>query len=125
MAYKILLVDDDKGIVEVIKNILIGQNYEVVTAYDGKEGIEKVQSENPDLIVLDVRMPSMNGYEFMRALRFEVSNEDKPVTPVIVLTAKEKMEEVFMLEGAKGYLVKPVDSAKLIKKIEECLGPNE
>jgi len=121
MAHKILLIDDDRGIVEVIKNVLEGQNYEVVTAFDGKEGLKKVQSEDPDLIVLDIRMPSMNGYEFICTLRAEKGSSDKPMVPVIVLTAKEKMEEVFKLEGARGYLVKPVDPIQLIKKIEECL----
>jgi len=90
MAHKILLIDDDRGIIEVIKNVLIGLNYEIVTAFDGKEGLEKVQSEDPDLVVLDIRMPLMNGYEFMRTLRTERSNSGKPMMPVIVLTAKGK-----------------------------------
>ena len=122
---KILVIDDDKGIVEIIRKILVGQDYEVKTAYDGKEGIEKSKSEKPDLIVLDVCMPSMNGYEFIRTLRFELMDSGKPMAPVIVLTAKEEMEEVFKLEGAKGYLVKPVDPVKLIQKIEECLGSHD
>jgi len=109
-VHKILLVDDDKGIIEVIKNVLIGQNYEVIAAYDGKEGLQKVQNENPDLIVLDIRMPSMNGYEFIRTLREERSGAGKPMLPVIVLTAKEKMEEIFKLEGAKGYLNNSAES---------------
>ena len=125
MAHKILLIDDDKGIVEVIKNVLLEQNYEVVTAFDGKEGLKKVQSEDPDLIVLDIRMPSMNGYEFICTLRAKRNSPDKPMIPIIVLTAKEKMEEVFKLEGARGYLVKPVDPIQLTKKIEECLGSND
>jgi len=69
MVHKVLLIDDEKGTVEVIKNVLTGRNYEVVTAFDGKEGMSRVHSEAPDLIVLDVRMPSMNGYEFIRTLR--------------------------------------------------------
>jgi len=118
---KILIVDDDKVVVEVIKKILVGQNYEVATAYDGKEGIEKVKSEKPDLIILDIRMPSMNGYEFMRTLRSELANADGPMVPVIVLTAIEKMEKVFKAEGAKGYLVKPVDPPVLLAEIEGLL----
>ena len=118
---KILVVDDDKGIVKVIKNILVEQNYEVVTAYDGKEGFEKVQSENPDLIILDIRMPTMNGYDFMHTLKSKLVNIDKPMMPIIILTALEKMEEVFELEGAKGFLVKPIDPPVLLAKIEELL----
>jgi len=118
---KILVIDDDKGVVEVIKNVLVGQNYEVVTAFDGKEGLKKVKSENPDLIVLDIRMPSMNGYEFIRTLRTELVNANKPMVTVIVLTAKEEMEEMFRLEGAKGYLVKPIDPPVLLTTIEELL----
>ena len=125
MAYKILLIDDDRGIVEVIKNVLVGQNYEVITAYDGQEGLKKVQSEARGCLVLDVRMPSMNGYEFMRTLKTERNDLNKPIVPVIVLTAKEKMEEIFKLEGAKGYLVKPVDPILLTKKIEECLNSHD
>ncbi len=87
MAHKILLVDDDKGIIEVIKASLEDEGYEVVFSYDGKDGFEMLQSEDPDLIVLDISMPSMNGYEFMRALRAKKVIEGKPMTPVIVLTA--------------------------------------
>ena len=120
MTRKVLLIDDDKGIVEVIKNILEERDYDVIVAYDGKEGLEKIQSEVPDLIILDVRMPLMNGYEFIRALKAQKVIDGMPMIPVIVLTAKEEMEEVFKMEGAKGYLVKPVDPGSLIKKIEEC-----
>ena len=125
MAHKILIIEDDKGTVGVIKNILVGQHYEVITAFDGKEGLKKVKSEDPDLIVLDIRMPAMNGYEFICTLRAEKGSSDKSMVPVIVLTAKEEMEEVFKLEGAKGYLVKPIDPIQLTKKIKECLGSND
>jgi len=124
MAHKILVIDDEKVIVEVVKDALEERNYEVVFALDGKEGFEKVKSESPDLIVLDVHMPSMNGYEFMRALRAQSAIDGKPMTPVIVLTANETMEDLFQLEGVKGYLVKPMEAAELIKKIEGCLGSN-
>jgi len=118
---KILVVDDDKGTVEAIKNILKEQNYEVITAYDGKEGIEKTKSEKPDLIILDVRMPSMNGYEFMSTLRAELGNTDEEIVPVIVFTAIDKMEELFRDEGAKGYLVKPLDPPVFLAEIREVL----
>jgi len=118
---KILLIDDDRGIVGVMQKALEQKGFDVLAAYDGKEGFEVMKAENPDLIVLDIRMPSMNGYEFMRALRTEQTVEGKAMTPVIMLTAKEEMEDVFKLEGAKGYMVKPVEPDQLIKKIEEVL----
>jgi len=87
MAQKILLVDDDKGIIGILKKVLEEKQYEVIAAYDGKEGLDKVKSESPDLVVLDIRMPSMNGYEFVRALRTEYVVEGKSMVPVIMLVS--------------------------------------
>lgn len=125
MAHKILLIDDDKGVVEVVKNLLVEKGFKVFTAFDGKEGIEMVASEQPDLILLDIRMPTMNGYEFIRSLRSQKVSEGKPMLPVIMLTGIEEMREVFNLEGAQGYITKPVDSSTLIQKVEECLSSND
>jgi len=118
---KILIVDDEKGTVEVIKKILVEQEYEVITAYDGKEGIEKAKSENPDLIILDIGMPVMNGYDFMRTIRKELGNVNKPLIPIIILSVKEKMGEIIKDEDVKGYLVKPLDPPVLLAEIEELL----
>ncbi|MCK4881802.1 MAG: response regulator [Candidatus Omnitrophica bacterium] len=121
MPQKILIVDDDKGIVEVVKIALTKKGYEVFTAGDGNEGIEKVKAHSPDLILLDVVMPEMNGYEFLRALK---ALEGKALTPVVMVTAKEEMEELFKFEGVKEYIVKPTDPSELIQKIEGCLVAN-
>ena len=121
MAHKILIIDDDKVVIEVVKNLLEDEHYQIFTAYDGKEGIERVESDPPDLILLDIRMPTMNGYEFMRSLQELRISEGKPMIPVIMLTGIEEMREVFKLEGAKGYITKPVDPFNLIQKVEECL----
>jgi CheY-like chemotaxis protein len=94
-------------------------------AFTGEEALEKVKDCSPDLIILDIRMPSMNGYEFMRALRAMRIIEEKKMLPVIMLTATEAMEDVFKLEGAKGYLIKPVNEELLFQKIKGCLGPND
>ena len=125
MHHKILIIDDDKGIVEMIKAALTKRNYEVFTASDGTEGLELVKNSPPDLILLDVVMPLMNGYEFLRALKALKAIEGGAMIPVVVMTAKEGMEEIFKFEGVNEYLVKPSDSSKLIKKIEECLGSND
>ena len=121
MAKKILVIDDDRGVVELIENILADGGYEVSAAYDGKEGFESYQKNNPDLIILDINLPIMDGYEFLRAVRVESREQGNELIPVIMLTVKEEMEEIFKMEGAKGYLVKPVDPDSLVKKIEECL----
>ena len=121
MAHKILVVDDDKINITLVKFALAEQKYDVVVAEDGEQGLEQVKEENPDLIILDVQMPNMNGYEFMGELK---ELQGMEATPVLMLTANETMEDVFKLEGVKGYFVKPVDLPELIEKIKECIGPN-
>ncbi len=121
MTHKILIVDDERTTVALVKFGLAGQGYEVITANDGQEALTKVEAENPDLIVLDVQMPNMSGYEFMGELKQRQGIE---TTPVIMLTANETMQDIFKLEGVKGYFVKPVDISKLVENIEKCLGPN-
>ena len=122
MAHKILLIDDEKVIVQVVKDVLEENHYEVAVAYDGREGFDKAKTEDPDLIVLDIHMPAMNGYEFMRALRAQKVIEGRPMTPVIMLTVNPTMKDLFRLEGVKGYFVKPVKMDVLVQKIKECLG---
>ncbi len=124
MAHKILVIDDDRTVVEMVKAALLKKQYEVYTANDGNEGLEQVRNCQPDLIVLDVMMPSMDGYVFIRTLRALRVVERQPMLPVIVITAKEEMEEVFKCEGVKEYLIKPIAPPELIHKIETCLGAN-
>ncbi len=121
MAHKILIVDDEKINIAIVKFGLAEQRYEVAVANDGLEGLEYVKKLKPDLIILDVQMPNMNGYEFMAELKL-IEHIIPP--PVLMLTANETMQDVFHLEGVKGYFVKPVELKKLIKKIVECIGEN-
>ena len=121
MAHKILLVDDDQINIAIVKFGLAERRYEVIVAQDGEEGLTKVAGEKPDLIVLDVQMPKMNGYEFMAELKHI---QGFTTTPVIMLTANETMQDVFQVEGVKDYFVKPVKIASLIQKVVDCIGPN-
>ncbi len=121
MAHKILVVDDDKINVALVKFALAEQRYEVFYAYDGAEGLKVAQEHKPDLIVLDVHMPRMNGFEFMAELK---QWQGFQTTPVIMLTANETMEDVFKLEGVRGYFIKPVILPELVQTIKQCLGPN-
>ena len=121
MAHKILIVDDDQINIAIVKFGLSERRYQVSVAEDGPEGLEKVEADKPDLIVLDIQMPKMNGLEFMGEHK---QLQGFQITPVIMLTANETMQDVFKVEGVKGYFVKPIKLASLIQRIIECLGPN-
>ncbi len=115
---KILVIDDDPQIVDLIKSRLKANNYEVITALDGKEGLEKTKEEFPHLIILDIAMPRMDGYTFVLELR---KDEKLKGLPVIILTAKDKMKELFGMEGLSHYLIKPFIAYELLKKVKELL----
>jgi len=114
---KILVCDDERHIVRLIQVNLERQGYQVVTAYDGKEGLEKVRSEKPALCVLDVMMPYMDGFEVLKALRKDAATMD---LPVIMLTAKAQDKDVFegYHYGADMYLTKPFNPAELISFVK-------
>jgi len=113
MAKKILAVDDERHIVRLVQVNLEREGYQVVTAYDGKEALEKVESENPDLHVLDVMMPYMDGFEVLQNLKRNQNTRD---IPVIMLTAKAQDADVFKgwQSGVDCYLTKPFNPKELI-----------
>src|SRR5690348_17222771 len=113
MAKKILAVDDERHIVRLVQVNLERQGYDVVTAFDGKEALEKVESESPDLIVLDVMMPYMDGFEVLQNLKKNPNTRD---IPVIMLTAKAQDADVFRgwQSGVDCYLTKPFNPMELI-----------
>ena len=110
---KILAVDDEKHIVRLVQVNLERAGYEVVTANDGKEALQQVQDENPDLVVLDVMMPYMDGFEVLQNLRRNPSTRD---IPVIMLTAKAQDADVFRgwQSGVDCYLTKPFNPLELV-----------
>ena len=113
MPKKILAVDDERHIVRLVQVNLERQGYEVVTAFDGKEALEKIASENPDLVVLDVMMPYMDGFEVLQTIR---KNPETRELPVIMLTAKAQDADVFRgwQQGVDCYLTKPFNPRELI-----------
>jgi CheY-like chemotaxis protein len=117
MKRKVLVVDDDRPNLTLLKIGLQHKDYDVVTAENGEEALMLLKTENVDVIVLDFKMPKMNGYEFVKAL--QVMPQGK--IPVIILTASEHMQDVFFMEGVRGYLVKPVNLDMLDQKIMTCL----
>ncbi len=118
MPKKILIIDDDYTGTTLVSFLLRSNGYDVIAAFNGEEGLEKANQEKPDLIVLDIMMPKMDGYTFLRKLK-QVNILNIP--PVIMLTAKDKMEETFRMEGVADYFVKPLDTEKFLKKIKELL----
>ncbi len=119
MAKKILIVDDDRVGETLIRLALQQQGFEVVSAADGLQALAEVRRSRPDLIVLDVQMPNMSGFEFMDELK---TTPGGGTIAVIMLTANDNMQEMFLAEGVKGYFVKPVDPRKLGDKIRAVLG---
>jgi two-component system alkaline phosphatase synthesis response regulator PhoP/two-component system response regulator VicR len=124
MPKKILAVDDERHIVRLVEVNLQRAGYEVVTAYDGREALEKVQSENPDLVVLDVMMPYMDGFEVLKNLKADPTTAE---IPVIMLTAKAQDADVFKgwQSGVDCYLTKPFNPMELltfVKRIFDSLG---
>lgn len=114
---KILVCDDERHIVRLIQVNLERHGYQVVTAYDGKEGLEKARAEKPDLMVLDVMMPYMDGFEVLKTLKREPETEN---LPVIMLTAKAQDKDVFegYHYGADMYLTKPFNPMELISFVK-------
>ena len=110
----ILIVEDEKNIVDILRFNLQREGYDTLEAYDGEDGLDKARSGKPDLILLDVMLPRMNGFDVCRALRGEGSN-----VPVVILTAREEeTDKVLGLEiGADDYITKPFSMRELIARV--------
>ena len=116
---KILVIDDELGVVQLIKARLEASGYGVISASDGEEGLNLLKDHQPDLIILDIQMPKMDGFTFVREFK-RVENIKN--TPVIVLTAKEKLQDIFKMEGIKDYVVKPFNTSDLLDRIKKYIG---
>jgi DNA-binding response OmpR family regulator len=117
MTKTILVVDDEKRLVSLVESYLTQEGYRVVTAHDGKQALFVASREKPDLIILDLMMPEMDGYAFMRAHRAEKN------TPIILLTARvDDDEKVIGLEvGADDYVTKPFRPRELVARVRAVL----
>ena len=117
---RLLIVDDEKDFVETLAERLEAKGFGVIKAFDGKEGLEKALAEKPDVIILDVMMPVMSGYDVCRKLKLDENFKD---TPILMLTAKFQPNDVeFGKEmGADAYLTKPLELDLLLHKINALL----
>ena len=121
MLKKVLIIDDDANIVKVVASRLKANKYDVITANDGEDGFEKLKNGKPDLIILDIMMPRIDGYTFLKTVKTAGS---LPKIPVIILTAKDKMKDLFEMEGVNDYIVKPFKAEDLLQKVDKYLRAN-
>ncbi|MFK7732223.1 MAG: response regulator [Pseudomonadales bacterium] len=113
---RILAVDDSKAIRQMVAATLQADGYDVTTADDGSQGLEIAEQESFDLVISDVNMPIVGGYEFVRSLR---SNDAYRHTPVLMLTTEfeDHHKKTGREAGASGWIIKPIDPDKLIKAV--------
>ena len=118
---KILVVDDEIYIVHILDFSLGMEGYEVLTALDGEQALEKARGEHPDLIVLDIMMPKLDGYETCRMLKADPATKD---IPIILLSAKGRNvdQKIGFEVGADDYITKPFSPRKLVERINALLG---
>ncbi len=121
MTARILAVDDSPTILEMIKAILLAGGYEVLTAADGQEALNTARAEKPDLILLDVMLPKLDGYRVCRLLKFDQNFKH---IPIIMLTAKTEEQSMAtgLRTGADQYLTKPIEPERLLAAVAEELG---
>lgn len=125
-AGKILIVDDDHDFAQLMEFDLKKKGYAVVKACNGEEGLEVALREKPDLIMMDIKMPKVDGYTLVRRLKKDTETQN---IPLIVLTSYEPMKDMFEMEGVNDYFVKSVNMDGLLRTIEKLLsqskGPSE
>jgi DNA-binding response OmpR family regulator len=120
IAKRILIVEDDPSVLRATSYILEKEGYDVITAQNGLEGLKKAREDNPDLLILDVMLPGIDGFEICHNLRGEPETAD---LPILMFSAKgqESDKATGMKMGANDYLTKPVDRIVLLDKVAELL----
>jgi two-component system cell cycle response regulator DivK len=120
---KILVVEDNQDNREMVVKVLKFNGYDVIEAVDGEEGIEKAKTEAPALILLDIYLPKMDGYEVAKRLKGDTGLKDIPVIALTAHAMKGNREQA-LAAGCDGYISKPIDIRELPKQIEQFLRPN-
>lgn len=117
---RILLVDDEAQLVEVVKMRLEANNYEVISAYDGQEALDKARKLKPDLIILDLMLPKIDGYKVCRMLKFDEKYKNIPIV-LFTARAQDSDEKLGYEVGADAYIIKPFEPTVLLEKIAGLL----
>lgn len=120
MTKKILIIEDDRAVSELLRHILKGSRYDVTCEHDGLAGLERAAALQPDLVILDVNLPKLDGWQVLDALK--VSEKTKSI-PVIMCTEHSQIGEIEQAGemGAVNYIIKPFHTDRVLKKVEEVL----
>ena len=118
---KVLIVDDEPNNVDFLEQALEDSGYQLITATNGQEALNKIQSEQPDLILLDLNMPIMDGFTVLAKVKEDPNLRD---IPVIIISSEHESKSIVkgIKQGAEDYLTKPVNAGLLVKKVKDFLG---
>ena len=117
---KILIIDDEQDLVKLVKEILETEDFQVSCAYDGEEGLKKATSEIPDLILLDIKMPGVNGFQVLERLKIDETTSHIPVVMLTTSTLRQDRDKAFDL-GAVDYVIKSLEGFELGERIHKML----
>ncbi|MDD4899443.1 MAG: response regulator [Candidatus Omnitrophica bacterium] len=120
MAYKILVVDDDKDIVDSLHSKLTREGYQVVSAFDGEEALVRVKEDNPDVILLDLMLPKLNGFDVLKETRERFKDKWRPIIIISANLELDALKKCYDME-ADHYLTKPVTMEKILQGIETMI----
>ena len=112
---KILVADDEEQLALAVKIRFQAKGYQVLTAGDGRQALELIAQQQPDLVILDILMPGMDGYSCLREINRRYG---RGKLPVVILTARDRMKDLFELEGIEDYVIKPFDHEDLLLRVE-------
>jgi DNA-binding response OmpR family regulator len=116
--FKILVIDDDEALLDVLTARLTHEGYEVITALNGQEGLNKAHSENPDILLVDVIMPVLDGFEFVKKIQ---EHKILKKLPIIIMSGRAAMKDTFDILGADLFITKPLKSEDLVSSIKLLL----
>ena len=119
---KILIVDDSNTVLMLHRMMLSDPKFQLIIARNGKEGVEKAISEQPDLIIMDVVMPEMDGFTAIKLIREQASLKSTPIIMVTTRAEPENLEQGYAA-GCNEYMTKPFDAVELLAKVQKWLGP--
>ena len=119
MSYKVVVIDDDADILRLVRNKLQKEGFQVVTAVDGEDGLSKIVTEKPDIVLIDIMMPKKDGYQVLS----EIKKMGKRAPVSILLTAKAESKDIVkgLQEGADDYITKPFSPRELIERMNVAL----